>query len=104
MDLEREGYGYKNSRLPKDRETNEAHGTNHQAGAGWPMLWASEGLTFGLRPSALGLRSTADSTRVLLTVKNYHLYEGRKWQKGGKGRKVRFPPFLPSDNLFTVST
>jgi hypothetical protein len=47
--------------LHEDRETSEAHGTNHQAGAGWPMLYASEGLTFGLRPSALGLRSSLDS-------------------------------------------
>ena len=39
-----------------DRETNEAHGTNHQAGAGRSMLYASEGLisACGLVPSVFG--------------------------------------------------
>jgi hypothetical protein len=39
------------------RETSEEHGTIHQAGAEWAMLYSSEGLTFGLRPNALGLRT-----------------------------------------------
>lgn len=42
---------------PEDRETSEVYGTGNQAGAGQAMLYTSEGLTFGLRPNALGLRS-----------------------------------------------
>ncbi len=40
----------------RDRETSEAHGTNHQVGTGWPMLYASEGLisACGLVPSVFG--------------------------------------------------
>lgn len=41
-------------------------------GAGWSMLWASEGLTFGLRPSALGLRSSTHSTDADFSVNEFH--------------------------------
>ncbi len=44
--------------LPMDivRETSEEHGTNHQAGAEWAMLYSSEGLisAYGLVPSVFG--------------------------------------------------
>ena len=52
-----------------DRETSEADDTNHEAEAKWSMLYASEGLTFGHRPNALGLRSEWKFTQSWMRVK-----------------------------------
>ncbi len=52
------------------RETSETHDTTNQADAVRAMLYASEGLNFGHRPSALGLRTlrVSLSTLFLLSI------------------------------------
>jgi hypothetical protein len=54
------GHGKDSKKIagPDVRETSEEHGTGHQAGAGWALLYSSGGLTFGLGPNASGLRTS----------------------------------------------